>query len=64
MNSITIKSDKPMVTIPLEEYESLKETIELLSDKSLMRDLRRARKEMLEGKTIAWEEVKRRMGWN
>jgi len=53
-----------MVTIPLEEYESLKETIELLSDKSLMRDLRRARKEMLEGKTIAWEEVKRRMGWN
>ena len=51
MYSVTIKSDKPLVTISLEEYESLKETIELLSDKQLARDIRQARRELAEGKT-------------
>lgn len=60
----TIKSEKPMVTIPLEDYESMQETIEILSNKALMRDLRKAMQELRDGKTIPWEEVKRQMGWN
>jgi PHD/YefM family antitoxin component YafN of YafNO toxin-antitoxin module len=31
MDTITIKSKKPMVIISLEEYESMKETIQLLT---------------------------------
>jgi len=31
MQTITIRSDRPMVIIPIEEYEDMKETIELLS---------------------------------
>jgi PHD/YefM family antitoxin component YafN of YafNO toxin-antitoxin module len=64
MHSVTIKYEKPMVTIPLEEYEEMQETIDILSSKSLMREIRKALKDAREGKTIPWEEVKRRMGWD
>jgi len=58
MPTLTIKSDKPMVLISLEEYEAMKETIEVLSDPKLMRDIRQARKEFREGKTVPWEQVR------
>ena len=42
----------------------MQETIDILSSKSLMREIRKALKDAREGKTIPWEEVKRRMGWD
>jgi len=53
MPTLTIKSYKPVVVGPLDEYEALLETVEILSDPTLKRDIDRARKEFREGKTIS-----------
>ncbi len=58
MPTITIKSDKPVVVIPAEEYESLLEALEILSNPSLIKDIERARKEFREGKTISLEKLR------
>ena len=60
MPTLTIKSDKPMVLIPVEEYDSLRETIEILSDKKLMRAIEKGRKEFEEGKTVKLSELRRK----
>jgi len=39
-------------------YESIIETLEILSDPDLMAQLRRSIKEADEGRTIPWERVK------
>ena len=58
MPTLTIKSDKPVVVISVEEYESLLETIEILSNPSLIKDIEIARKEFREGKTISLEKLR------
>jgi len=50
-----------MVLISLDEYESLKETIEILSNPKLMCNIRRGIKEFEEGKTINWEDLKKEL---
>ncbi len=62
MHTTTIKSDQEMVTIPLKKYLSMQETIEVLQDRHLMRDIQRARKELREGKTISWDDLKKELG--
>jgi PHD/YefM family antitoxin component YafN of YafNO toxin-antitoxin module len=57
MPTLTIRSDKPMVLVPVDEYNSMRETIEILSDPALVRDIRRARREFKEGKTVSWEDL-------
>ena len=54
------KRGKPVLAlIPWEMYESLKETLEILGDEDLMKDLRRSLKELRAGRTVPWEKVKR-----
>jgi PHD/YefM family antitoxin component YafN of YafNO toxin-antitoxin module len=60
MPTITIKSDKPVVVIPSEEYDALRESIEILSNRRLMNDIRRAIKEHEEGKSLDFDEFWRR----
>ncbi len=61
MSTITIKSDKPMVIIPMEEYENMKETIELLSENpSLIRELKEEREEIEKGNFISLEDFKKK----
>lgn len=64
LDRITITvSGKPKATLlSTEELESLEETLEILSDKKLMRDLKKAEKEIEEGKGIPWEEVQKEFG--
>ena len=51
---------KPILAIlPWEHYEGLIETLEILSDKEFMTSVRKSIKELEEGKTIPWEDVKR-----
>ena len=61
MPTITFDADKPVVVIPLEEYESLRETLEILSDTELVKDIEDARKAFREGRTVSWEEVKKEL---
>ena len=58
MPTLTIESDKPVVVIPVDEYESLLETIEILSNPELVKDIEKARKEFREGKTIGLEKLR------
>jgi PHD/YefM family antitoxin component YafN of YafNO toxin-antitoxin module len=61
MNTITIKSEKPIVAIPLEDYESMKETIELLSaNPGLADELRKEREEMKKGHFISLSDFKKK----
>lgn len=59
MQTITIRSDKPMVIIPIEEYENMKETIELLSiNPNLRLELTEEGKKIEEGDYITYEDFK------
>ena len=63
MNTITIKSDKPIVAIALEEYESMKETIELLSaNPCLAGELKKERDRMNKGHFVALSDFKKKYG--
>ncbi len=61
MHNITIKSDKPVVLIPIEQYESMKETIRLLSNNpNLPKELRKKRREMDKGQVISFDDFKKK----
>ncbi len=60
---ITVKGKPAAVLMSSDQYESWKETKEILADKKLMRDIRQGEKEIKEGKGIPWEKVKKDLGW-
>jgi PHD/YefM family antitoxin component YafN of YafNO toxin-antitoxin module len=43
----------------LKEREEREATVELLSDKRLLRNYKKARKEIRKGKTVKWRSIKR-----
>lgn len=54
---------KPVMAIlPWDLYESLIETLEVMSDTDLMAALRQGVQELAEGKGRPWEEVKKDLG--
>ena len=61
MHTVTIKSKRPMVVLPLDEYESMRETIELLAvNPNLPQQLKEERRKMDQGEFINWEDFKRK----
>jgi PHD/YefM family antitoxin component YafN of YafNO toxin-antitoxin module len=56
MPKVTVSSDESVVVMPLSEYETLMERLEILSDTKLMQEIRDALKEFEEGKTTELEE--------
>jgi len=64
METITIKSKEPMVVIPMKKYESIIETIEVLNDKELMRQIRESKKYRKRGKKpVDFEKIKKKAGF-
>ena len=56
------KNGKPRAVImAADEFDSWKETLEILSDEQLMRDIKQAQKEYKDGKAISLEELKREL---
>lgn len=54
---------KPVLAIMTwDDYQAILETLEILSDKEAVGQLRRSIKEVKEGKTIPWKEAKARLG--
>ena len=49
----------PVVVLPLEEYEKMKEDLEMLLSKTLPRSIKKARKDFKENKVYDLSEVKR-----
>jgi len=64
MPTLTIKSDEPVVVVPLREYEDLLDTLEIFTDPTIKRDIDKARKEFREGKTISLEKLRSELDAN
>ena len=58
---ITVNGSPAAVLISTDEYESWKETNEILADKELMRAIKKGEKEVKEGKVYDWDEVKKEL---
>lgn len=50
------------LVLPVEEYESIVETLEILGDDELMEALRRSEDDVKAGRTRSWKRVKRDLG--
>lgn len=56
--AITRRGKPVLAILPWDMYETLLETLEVLSDPDLMEALRCSLEEIESGQTIAWEEAK------
>lgn len=54
----------PVVVLPLDEYEKMKEDLEMLRSKRLEGSIKKARKEIAKGKVYTVEEVKKALKLN
>ncbi len=60
---VVTRHGKPeAVLLAEEDYEGLLETLDILSDQKLMKDIRKAEDDLRKGKGIPWEKVKRKLG--
>ncbi len=59
---ITVNGLPAAVIISAEEYESWKETLEIMSDPGLMEAIREGEKDIEEGRFYDWEDVKKELG--
>lgn len=59
--ALTHRGEKKFAVLPWDDYEAILETMEILRDRTLMRELRRNERELAEGKGIDLEVVKRRL---
>jgi len=56
------KHETRYVTITSDEYESMKETIEILSDPELMKQLKASEEDIKAGRVKKWEQAKKELG--
>lgn len=61
---ITVKGSPAAILLSIDEYESMQETLEILSDKKLMREIKEAEEDVKAGRVKDWEEVKKELGWD
>lgn len=59
---ITHRGKPQAVLLPVEDLESWEETLDILSNKALMRDIRHAEKDYEAGNYVTLEEVEQRLG--
>lgn len=50
------------VVMPVEDLESWDETLEIMSNKKLMKAIRQGQKDYATGKTVSLEEVEKKLG--
>jgi len=58
---ITVNGVPAAVLISAAEYESWKETNDIMSDPKLLKAIKQGEKEIKEGRGIPWEEVKKEL---
>lgn len=59
---ITVNGKPTAVLMSADEFESWKETLEILSDPKLMKDLKEAEEDIKAGRVYDWEDVKKELG--
>lgn len=58
---VTRRGQPVLAIMPWELYDSLMETLEIMSDEELMAQLRQSIKQAAAGETISWEMVKKEL---
>ena len=56
-----IRRKQGVAILPLEEYERIKEDLEMLRSRKLAKEIEKARKEAKKGKVISLEELERKL---
>ena len=56
-----IKRKEGIAILPLEEYERIKEDLEMLQSKRLAKEIEKARKEAKSGNVISLQELERKL---
>jgi len=60
---ITRRGRPEAVMLSEEDYESLIETLDILSDQKLMRGIEKSVQDLRKGKGISWEKAKKKLGY-
>ena len=58
---VTRRGEPVLAILPWDLYESIVETLEILSDEGLMAALRQSIKEASEGKAVPWDRAKQEL---
>lgn len=61
---ITVKGTPQAVLISSAEYESWKETNEIMADPGLMMAIKEGEGDIKAGRVYNWEDVKKELGWD
>lgn len=61
---ITVNGSPAAVIMSIDEFESWKETMEIMADKELMKAIREGERELEQGKGVGWEEFKKELKIN
>lgn len=56
-----VTKQKGVVILPIEEYERMREDLQMAQSKKLPKDIARAREEAIEGKLVTLEKVRERL---
>ena len=59
--AVTRRGEPVLAILPWELYESIMETLEILSDEKLMAALRQSIKEASEGKAVPWDRARKEL---
>ncbi len=59
---VTVNGKPAAVIMSAEEYESWKETNEILADKKIMKAIKQGEKDITAGRLSDWEDVKKELG--
>lgn len=59
--AVTRAGEPVLAVLPWRDYEALMETLEILSDKKLVKQLRQGERDLAKGKGVSWEKVKREL---
>ncbi len=58
---VTVNGKPAAIIMSMTEYESWKETNEILADKGLMKAIRQGEKDLAVGRVYDWEDVKKEL---
>jgi len=59
--TLSVEGEPKVVMMSFNEFDSIMETIEILSDPKIMADIKKAEEEYEKGEFISWEEMKKEL---
>ena len=60
--TFTVDGKPQVVLMSKDEFDSIMETMEILSDPEIVKDLKKADEDFKKGKYSSWEEVRKKLG--